>query len=101
MITGEPGWYVPAGATHCPRCGDGNWDKRRICLTCTNPPTPELHPWQEYNGYGNTCHYPDCRMTEEEHAPARTEVTSFADLARGERVYLDERGAQHAVPIDS
>lgn len=28
----------------------------------------DAHPWQEYNEHGNTCHYPGCRMTEEEHA---------------------------------
>jgi hypothetical protein len=33
---GEPGWYVPEGATHCPRCGDQNWDVTRKCITCTD-----------------------------------------------------------------
>lgn len=37
---GEPGWYVPADATHCPRCGDQNWDDTRLCLTCTHPDDP-------------------------------------------------------------
>ncbi len=32
---GEVGWYVPAGAHWCPRCGDQNWDDNRLCLTCT------------------------------------------------------------------
>lgn len=27
----------------------------------------DSHPWQEFNQYGNTCHYPGCRLTEEEH----------------------------------
>ena len=25
------------------------------------------HPWQEYNAYGNTCHYPGCDLAEDEH----------------------------------
>lgn len=33
---GVPGWYVPAGATHCPRCGDQNWETDRRCITCTD-----------------------------------------------------------------
>lgn len=34
---GEPGWYVPAGAAHCPRCGDQNWESvGRRCITCTD-----------------------------------------------------------------
>jgi hypothetical protein len=33
---GEPGWYVPVGAGHCPRCKDQNWDDRRRCITCTD-----------------------------------------------------------------
>jgi hypothetical protein len=37
---GEPSWYVPADATHCPRCGDQNWDDTRMCLTCTHPDDP-------------------------------------------------------------
>jgi ribosomal protein L37E len=33
---GEPGWYVPAGAVWCPRCGDQNWaEVTRLCITCT------------------------------------------------------------------
>lgn len=35
-VEGEPGWYVPAGATHCPRCGDQNWTEARRCITCTD-----------------------------------------------------------------
>lgn len=34
---GEPGWYVPAGAEWCPRCGDVNWaESTRLCITCTD-----------------------------------------------------------------
>lgn len=33
---GEVGWYVPAGALWCPRCGDQNWDEGRRCITCTD-----------------------------------------------------------------
>ena len=29
--------------------------------------TVDPHEWQEYNKHGNTCHYPDCPLTEEEH----------------------------------
>ena len=29
--------------------------------------TPDSHPWQEYNAIGNTCHYPGCRLPEDEH----------------------------------
>lgn len=32
-------------------------------------PSP-VHPWQEYNPYGNTCHFPGCRLTEGEHPPS-------------------------------
>lgn len=35
-VGGEPGWYVPAGAIACPRCGDQNWDESRRCITCTD-----------------------------------------------------------------
>jgi hypothetical protein len=37
VFTGEPGWYVPAGADWCPRCGDRNWDgESRLCITCSH-----------------------------------------------------------------
>lgn len=32
------------------------------------------HAWQEYNGDGNTCHYPGCRRTEDEHPAAAVAV---------------------------
>ncbi len=35
-VAGEPGWYVPVGASSCPRCGDQNWDVTRKCITCTD-----------------------------------------------------------------
>lgn len=35
-VGGVPGWYVPAGALWCPRCGDQNWDEGRRCITCTD-----------------------------------------------------------------
>lgn len=28
----------------------------------------EEHQWREYNEHGNTCHYPGCDRSEEEHA---------------------------------
>lgn len=40
------------------------------------------------------------RAAQDGHTCQRHEVTGFADLARGERVFLDEHGAQHAEPID-
>ena len=27
-----------------------------------------VHPFQEYNVHGNSCHYPGCQLTREEHA---------------------------------
>lgn len=34
---GTAGWYVPAGADYCPRCGDINWNPdTRQCITCAN-----------------------------------------------------------------
>lgn len=45
--SGPVGWYVPPEATHCPRCGDQNWDDTRLCLTCTYPDDPcSLRPWE-------------------------------------------------------
>jgi hypothetical protein len=36
-VSGEVGWYVPAGAIACPRCGDQNWETpSRRCITCTD-----------------------------------------------------------------
>lgn len=32
-------------------------------------PTP-AHGWQEFNEQGNTCHWPGCGLTEEQHAAA-------------------------------
>jgi hypothetical protein len=39
-------------------------------------PSP-VHPWQEYNPAGNTCHFRGCLLTEGEHPPPG------ADMARG------------------
>ena len=30
-------------------------------------PSDDQHEYQEYNEHGNTCHFPGCRLTEEEH----------------------------------
>ncbi|MEV5211405.1 hypothetical protein AB0K35_28415 [Micromonospora sp. NPDC053740] len=30
----------------------------------------DAHPWQEWNAYGNSCHYPDCQLDFDEHVPA-------------------------------
>ena len=38
------------------------------------------HPWQEYNAHGNTCHYPGCRMTEEEHGLNQQDWRHEADV---------------------
>jgi hypothetical protein len=40
-------------------CGPGAYLPKRPALA--------THAWQEYNIYGNTCHHPGCRLTEEEH----------------------------------
>lgn len=53
----------------------------------------DAHPW-----------HPGCRMTEEvEHARVEVvehEVTSFADLARGARVFLLPDGTTREEPIE-
>lgn len=33
----------------------------------TKDPGPTTHPWLEWNEYGNSCHYPGCKLVYEEH----------------------------------
>lgn len=35
-----PAFYVDPGKDHCNRCGDTNYDRNRVCLTCTYPDDP-------------------------------------------------------------
>lgn len=39
--------------------------------------TIDVHPWQEFNAYGNTCHRPGCRLTEEEHGQFQERPTGI------------------------
>ena len=80
-------WNDPAGTVReCTECGKSwvayrphprsgymgvlwrreGWLARRRRRRATSPVT-DAHPWQEYNAHGNTCHYPGCTLTEEEH----------------------------------
>lgn len=62
--------YVTENPRRCRICGQRmlmwrwRWAHRRCARTIT---WTDAHPWQEYNAHGNTCHYPGCTMTEEEH----------------------------------
>lgn len=44
------------------------WPHRRVYVSPITPLNRNWHAWQEYNMYGNTCHFPGCRLSEDQHA---------------------------------
>lgn len=61
--TPHPRWITPTISPYATRLAEAAQDGH----TC-QPIVIDAHPWQEYNAHGNTCHYPGCRLTQEEHA---------------------------------
>ncbi len=64
-------WCLVVVSLACARAAAGEygwrngWVERERVSETTDP-----HPWQEWNAYGNSCHYPGCRLDYNEHVPA-------------------------------
>lgn len=54
------------------------------------------HAWQEYNAYGNTCHYPGCTLGQSEHTelPAESEAPEVTDAVNHPSHYQHPSGVE-------